>query len=147
MASGSADLAVSPALRQRLLRVSTFVIRRAGAVLFRRGDPCAGLFLILSGRVRLVLEDCKAVFPDRVLGAGCVIGLPSAMADAPYSLTAEIVEDAELAHVTKQELTECLRGDATLSFEVMEILSHEISGTRSVIKRLRESGNGRLYSG
>jgi len=52
-----------------------------------------------------------------------------------------------LAHVTKQELTECLRGDATLSFEVMEILSHEISGTRSVIKRLRESGNGRLYSG
>jgi CRP-like cAMP-binding protein len=140
MGTGPTDLAISPALRQQLLQISKFAIRQAGTVLFRQGDPCSGLFLILSGRARLVLEPRNAVLPDRILGPGCVLGLPSVMAGQPYSLTAELVEDAELAHVTQQELTECLRGNPALSFEVMEILSREISGTRSAIKRIGNSG-------
>jgi CRP-like cAMP-binding protein len=143
MAFGSDDQAISPALRQQLLQISKFAIQRAGTVLFRRGDPCAGLFLILSGRVRMVLEPSIAVFPERVLGPGCVLGLPSVMAGAPYSLTAVVVDDAELAHVTQQELTECLRRDPELCFDVMEMLSHEISETRTAIKRVGSSANAR----
>jgi len=143
MASRSNDLAVSSALRQQLLQISTFAIRQAGTVLFQRGDPCAGLFLILNGHVRLVLEPSNPVFPDRVLGPGCVVGLPSAMAGAPYSLTAEVVEDTELACVPRPELTECLRRNPELCFEVMEMLSREISGTRSAMKRIGSSANAR----
>lgn len=147
MALGPTDSAVSSALRQELLQISKFAIRRAGTVLFRRGDPCAGLFLILSGRVRMVLEPSIAVLPERVLGPGCVLGLPSVMAGAPYSLTAEVVEDAELAHVTQQELTECLRRNPERCFEVMEMLSREISDTRTAIKRIGTSGNAGSHSG
>jgi CRP-like cAMP-binding protein len=146
MASRSDGLAISPALRQELLQISQFAIRRAGTVLFRRGDPCSGLFLILSGRVRLILEPSIAVFPDRVLGPGSLLGLPSVMAGAPYSLTAEVVEDAELAHVTQQVLTGCLRESPELCFEVMEMLSHEISDTRTAIKSLGNSGSARHNS-
>jgi CRP-like cAMP-binding protein len=143
MAFGPDDLAISSALRQQLMQISKFAIRKAGAVLFRRGDPCAGLFLVLNGRVRLVLDTPSEVFPERVLGPGCVIGLPSVLAGAPYSLTAEVVEDAEFAHVTQEDLTECLRGNTALSFEVMEILSREISGTRSAMKRSGAPGNAK----
>lgn len=145
MASKPADQAISSALRQQLLQISKFAIRRAGTVLFRRGDPCAGLFLILSGGVRMVLEPSVGVFPDRVLGPGCVLGLPSAMAGEPYSLTAEVIEDAELAHVTQQKLTECLRQDSQLCFEVMEMLSREISDTRTAIKRTGSAGSARSH--
>jgi len=143
MAFRSDDLAISSTLRQQLLQISKFAIRRAGTVLFRRGDPCAGLFLILNGRVRLILEPSIAAFPDRVLGPGCVLGLPSVMAGEPYSLTAEVVEDAELAEVTQQKLTECLRHGPELCFEIMEMLSREISSTRTAIKRIGNSGNTR----
>ncbi|HUB02862.1 MAG TPA: Crp/Fnr family transcriptional regulator [Terriglobales bacterium] len=143
MALASHDLAISSALRQQLLQVSTFAIRPEGAVLFRCGDHCAGLFLILSGRVRLVLEPSNPVLPDRVLGPGHLVGLPSAMAGAPYSLTAVVVESAELACVSRPELTACLRSSPELCFEVMEILSREISGTRSAIKRIGSSPTAR----
>jgi len=146
MASRSHDLAISSALRQQLLQISQFAIRKAGTVLFRRGDACAGLFLILSGRVRLILEPSFAVFPDRVLGPGCVLGLPSVMAGQPYSLTAEVIENAELAQVAQPELTECLQRAPDLCFEIMEMLSREISETRTAIKRIGNSGNARLRS-
>lgn len=146
MALRSDDQAISHALRQQLLQISKFAIRRAGTVLFRRGDPCAGLFLILSGRVRMVLEPSITFLPERILGPGCVLGLPSVMAGAPYSLTAEVVEDAELAQVAQQALTECLRRDPERCFEVMEMLSHEISDTRAAIKRIGNSGNARLHA-
>jgi CRP-like cAMP-binding protein len=141
MASGSDGLVVSAALHERLLLISKIVSRPKGTVLFRRGDACHGLFLVRRGRVRLVLEPASRLFPDRVLGPGCVVGLPSAVAGSPYSLTAEVVQDAELAWAERHEVTECLRRNPELCFEVMDILSREISGTREVLKRTSSSPN------
>jgi len=134
MVSTSDGLIVSSALSQQLSLISTALSKRKGEMLFRRGDACAGVFLIRQGKVRLSLDDTTAFFRPRILGEGSVVGLPAAVANAPYSLTAEVVEDAELACVPQKVLADCLRQNAALCFEVMDILSHEISTTRSVIK-------------
>ncbi len=134
MGSGSECFVVSAALREQLLVLSTAVYRPKGAVLFRRGDACAGIFLICSGRVRLALDVADSAFRPRILGAGCVVGLPSAVGGSNYSLTAEVLDDAELACVSQEALTDCLRQNSVLCFEVMNILSHEISETRSALK-------------
>jgi CRP/FNR family transcriptional regulator len=134
MGSGSDGLVVSAALRDQLLALSTPVSKPKGAILFRRGDACAGVFLICSGKVRLSLEAAGTAFRPRILGAGSVVGLPSAVGGSHYSLTAEVLEDAELACVSQNALTECLRQNSVFCFEVMSILSHEISETRSVLK-------------
>jgi CRP-like cAMP-binding protein len=144
MRAGSDGLVVSSALREQLLGLATAVSRPKGTVLFRRGDACAGVFLICTGRVRLSLDATNPAFPSRILGAGCVVGLPSAVACSNYSLMAEVIEKAELACVSQKALNDCLRQNSKLCFEVMNILSHEISAARSAIKH---SGGFRPHNG
>jgi len=135
MGSDPGRMVASPALRKKLLSIGALIAKGEGTVLFRRGDPCVGVFLICKGRVRLALDDTDALFPPRVLHEGCVLGLPSAVGGSSYSLTAEVVEKAELACVSQQALTDCLRLNAQLCFEVMSLLGHEVAEARTVIKQ------------
>lgn len=141
MGSSSDGLVVSAALREQLLALSTTVSKPKGAMLFRRGDACAGMFLICKGKVRLSLDDTNTVFRPRIMGEGCVVGLPAAVAGTTYSLSAEVIESADLACVPQTTLGDFLRQNSSLCFEVMSILSHEISETRSAIKN-----SGSLHS-
>jgi CRP-like cAMP-binding protein len=52
----------------------------------------------------------------------------------PYSLTAEVVQDAELAFVPRQAVLDILHKDSVLCFQVMEMLSGEISHIRNAFK-------------
>ena len=135
MAGGPGDLVVSPGMREQLLRLATCTSKPKGTVLFRHGDAVRGLFLICSGKVSLALDGVNAAFPPRILRAGSVVGLPATVAGSPYSLTAKVIEDAELAFVPREALVDCLRQNPQLCFEVMDMLSGEISGTRSVLKQ------------
>lgn len=135
MAERPGDLVVSSAMQEQLLLLGTTLSKAKGTVLFRHGDAVLGVFLILSGKIRLALDGASSSFPFRILGPGSVAGLPASVAGSPYSLTAEVVEDAELAFVPRLALLECLQKNPQICFEVMDILSREISQTRSVIKR------------
>jgi CRP-like cAMP-binding protein len=135
MAERPGDLVVSPAMQEQLRVLGTALSKAKGSVLFRHGDPARGVFLICSGKVRLSLDGANSSFPPRVIGPGSVAGLPASVAGSPYSLTAEVVEDAELAFVPRVALLEWLQRNPQLCFEVMDILSGEISQTRSVLKR------------
>ena len=134
MAAKPGDLVVSPAMREQLLRLATAMSKAKGSILFQHGDAVLGLFLIRSGKVRLALDGANSSFPSRVLGPGSIAGLPATVAGSPYSLTAEVIEDAELAFVPRLALLECLQQNSQLCFEVMDMLSGEISQTRSVLK-------------
>ena len=135
MAAGPGDLVVSPAMQEELLRVATSIFKVKGAILFRHGDAVSGLYLIRRGKVSLTLDGANSAFPPRILGAGSVAGLPATVAGSPYSLTAQVLEDADLAFVSREAVVECLRQNPQLCFEVMDMLSGEISGTRFAIKQ------------
>jgi CRP-like cAMP-binding protein len=129
------ELTVSQAMKEELLHLGTVVSRRKGTILFARGDAVTGVFLVRGGKVLLALDKINTAFPPRTLGVGSVIGLPAAVGGSPYSLTATVVEDAELTFVPRDALVDCLKQNPSLCFEVMEILSREISGTRYALKR------------
>lgn len=129
------DLGVSLAMQEKLLLLATALSKAAGTILFRHGDAVLGAYLIRSGKVRLALDGVNSTFPPRILGSGSVVGLPATVAGSPYSLTAQVIEDAELAFVPRAALLECLQHDPQLCFEVMDILSGEISETRSALKQ------------
>ena len=135
MAAGPGDLVVPPEMREQLLRLATCTSKAKGTILFRHGDAVRGLFLIRSGKVSLALDGANASFPSRILGTGSVVGLPATVAGSPYSLTAQVIEDAELAFVPREAVVDCLRQNPQLCFEVMDMLSGEISGTRFALKR------------
>ena len=135
MAAGPRDLVVSPAMQEEFLRLADVIFKAKGTILFRHGDACSGLYLIRKGRVSLALDGANCAFPPRLLGAGSVVGLPATVAGSPYSLTAQVIDDAELAFVPREAVVECLRQNPQLCFEVMDMLSGEISGTRFAIKQ------------
>ncbi len=135
MAEVPRHLVVSSAMQEQLLSVATVVFKAKDATLFRHGDAVIGLYLIRKGKVSLSLEGANPSFPPRILGPGSVVGLPATIAGTPYSLTARVVEDAELAFVSRDALLDCLRINPPLCFEVMNMLSGEISGTRLAVKQ------------
>lgn len=134
MATLTRDLIVSAELKDQLERLATIVSKPNGAVLFRRGDAAAGVFLIRRGKVSLGLDCNTPAYPARILGPDSVVGLPATVAGAPYSLTAEVVEDAQLGFVPRAAVMDCLRSHPQLCFQVMDILSGEISEIRSAVK-------------
>jgi CRP-like cAMP-binding protein len=134
MAGSGTNLIPSVELKERLLSLATLVSKPKGTILFRRGDRVSGLFLILRGKVSLGLESESSVFPTRTLPAGCIAGLPGTVSGNPYSLTAEVIQDAELAFVPRKAVLDILHQDSVLCFQVMEMLSGEISQIRSALK-------------
>jgi CRP-like cAMP-binding protein len=135
MVASGRNLIPSAELKAELECLATVVSRPKGTILFHRGDVVSGLYLILRGRVSLGLDAESPVFPTRILAPGCIAGLPATVSGNPYSLTAEVVQDAELAFVPRDAVLDCLRRSPRLCFEVMEMMSGEISHIRSAFKR------------
>jgi CRP-like cAMP-binding protein len=135
MATQGTNLIPSPELKAELQRRATIVFKPKGTILFRRGEDVSGLFLIHSGRVSLTLDCETTLYPPRILGPGAIAGLPATVSGNPYSLTARVVDDAELAFVPRDAVVQCLQNNPTICFEVMDMLSGEISDIRSAFKQ------------
>lgn len=127
------SLEAGPELRKQLCAIATAVDKPAGEVLFRRGDPVKGAYLVLDGTVWMGQDEEEARYPGRLLSAGCVLGLPATLSGEPYSLTAKVREDARLALVPRAAMLHLLHDDANLSLEVLRVLSEEISEMRAIL--------------
>jgi CRP/FNR family transcriptional regulator len=127
-------LLVANDLNTELDRMATTLAKPVGTVLFRRGDQPSGIFLIHDGKVRLTLDDKARLYPPKVLGSGSIVGLPATLSGSPYSLTAEVVDDAEVGFIPRQILMNYLRANPAACFELMQTLSEEISDMRAAIK-------------
>jgi CRP-like cAMP-binding protein len=130
---GLADFSLPPELKTELERIATTVAKTAGSTLFRRGDQVLGAYLVRSGKVKLSLESRQALHPSRVVGTGCIVGLPATMSGAAYSLTATVEEDAELGFVPRESFLKLIATDTSLCFQAMDLLGQEIAGIRSAM--------------
>lgn len=125
--------------KRHLIANGTPDARDRSAYLFRRGDPVAGIFLITDGVVRLGMDGNPASFPWREVGPGSVVGLPATLSDASYSLTAQVVEDCRLIFVSRQSLIDLLRQKPDLCFQVISILTEELTQTRTALEHVRKA--------
>ena len=73
-----------------------------GSVIFRRGEPCRGLYIVDYGRVKLALATPhgseKVV---ELVGPGGCVGGVSILLDRPHVFTAETLTDTRLVMVAK----------------------------------------------
>ena len=122
-------------LRKKLQSIGRPERKEKGAVLFRTGQPCRGAFLIRSGQVQLSLEGASHLCPERIVQPGAVIGLPAAFSGEPYSLTALTKTACRLDFIPRAELLDLLRRTPRAGFEIIRVLSEEISQMRNVARR------------
>lgn len=121
-------------LAEALAAHSTPVGSERGRVLFRQGEPCAGIYLVRSGRVLLTMTSTANQTCLRFAsGADSVLGLPEMLAGEPFSLTAMAQPGSQVGFVDADSLQGLMAADATLSLKVLEVLALQAHQTRQAI--------------
>jgi CRP/FNR family transcriptional regulator, polysaccharide utilization system transcription regulator len=115
-----------------ILRNSETVHAKAGTTLFREGEKVRGMYLVVSGKVDLLLHSAGLVSMQRQAMPGCLLGVPASINHHPYSLTAKVCEEAELRFVSTQELAKLMKAEPTLTMQLVTMLSEEVRAMRKV---------------
>jgi CRP-like cAMP-binding protein len=122
---------VAPADLQRAVEgVASEFAASPGEVFFRIGESRKGVFLVVSGEVRLSLDDEEI---SMTAGPGSLLGLPATVRDNTYTLTAEAVTDVRVAHVDHDRMRNLLNSDAKLCFDAVQVLGEELQAVRRAL--------------
>lgn len=125
---------VDTELETKLLGKARNISMQAGALLFNQGDAVTGVYILSKGRARLTLRSIDGkIHLEEIVGRGGLLGLPAAISGTPYSLTAEVLSDSELAFLSREELVRLMQSDVSLSLKLVELLSQEVRAMRDVI--------------
>ena len=98
------------------------------AVLFRRGEPARGVYLIRQGTVMITADGGR----QRRAGRGWILGLPATFSGEPYSLTATTAAACELAFIPRAKVIEFVRLHPSLALHLLEVLAAEVSEIRGI---------------
>lgn len=120
-------------VKSELDRIATTVNMPAGTILFRCGDPAAGVFLVRKGSVRLTLDSADTIFRPRLAGPGEALGLPATLTGS-YSLSAQVVEDAEIGYVATPRVQALLECSPRLCLLATRLMSNEIARMRAALR-------------
>ncbi|MGH3190477.1 MAG: patatin-like phospholipase family protein [Streptosporangiaceae bacterium] len=104
----------------------------AGEEIFRQGDAGEGLFLVVSGRLRLWVaaeggDDARA--PERVLydlGRGAIVGEMALLTDRPRAATVRAVRDSDLLLLRVSSFRSLLERSPALVTGVMRLLADRL---------------------
>ncbi|MGB8882041.1 MAG: cyclic nucleotide-binding domain-containing protein, partial [Solirubrobacteraceae bacterium] len=98
----------------------------AGEVIFRQGDAGQGLFLVVSGRLRVsVAGDIPGDGPERMLydlGRGAIVGEMALLTDRPRAATVSAVRDSDLLLLRVSSFTSLLERSPALVTGMIRLL-------------------------
>ena len=98
----------------------------AGEVVFRQGDAGDGLFLVVSGRLRVTVAagDTERVLHD--LGRGSVVGEIALLTDRPRTATVHAVRDSDLQLLRAPVFQELAERSPALMSGMMRLLADRL---------------------
>ena len=115
------------------------VVRRVdrGEVLLAHGQPSAGVFIIVAGRVRigLISADGREVTLG-MLGPGDVLGEMSVLDGGDVSADATALDDGVLLSIERTRFLRLLRENGDLCLRLMAVLSQRLRRSNSVLEDL-----------
>lgn len=142
---GCSSFQLSPQLLKALEPLATATNAVAGQAIIEQGTPCRGVYIIGTGLVRLsmIVElQNKEIF-QRLLGPGCVVGLPAVLCSQPYTFSARCQGDCMLGFIEPSALQEFLRIHPLFCMEVVRLMGQELSEMnqrRTNFDKCRECG-------
>ena len=101
-----------------------------GATIMVAGDQTDSLYIILSGRLKVMMSDAegKEVILS-ILGPGEFFGEMGLIDDSPRSASVLAIEPCELLSIAKRDFNKCLADNFEMAMAVM----------RGLVRRLREA--------
>jgi len=118
---------------EQLRMLATLVSRRSatrGSIIMAAGDPTDSLYIILSGRLKVMMSDAdgKEVILS-ILGPGEFFGEMGLIDDAPRSASVVAIEPCELLVITRRDFKKSMAENTEMAMAVM----------RGLVRRLREA--------
>lgn len=110
---------------------------RRGELLFSEGDPCTGLFLVASGKVRIF--KVSAAGREQVLA---VEGPGSSFAELPvfdggaYPASASALEDAEILFISRKDFQNFCREHPDVALKVIAVVGSRLRRLVGIIEEL-----------
>jgi CRP/FNR family transcriptional regulator len=108
-----------------------------GELLFNEGDPCTGLFLVASGRIRIF--KLSAAGREQVLA---VEGPGSSFAELPvfdggnYPASASALEDAEVIFISRKDFQAFCREHPEVALKVIAVVGSRLRRLVGIIEDL-----------
>ena len=115
---------------QEIRALATRVVKRRfprGELLFAEGDPCTGLFLVASGKIRIF--KLSAAGREQALA---VEGPGSSFAELPvfdggnYPAAASALEDAEVFFISRQDFQNFCREHPDVALKVISVVGSRL---------------------
>ena len=118
---------------EQLRTLATLVSRRSvtrSSIVIAAGDPTDSLYIILSGRLKVMMSDAegKEVILS-ILSGGEFFGEMGLIDDAPRSASVVAIEPCELLSISKRDFKRCLADNFEMTMALM----------RGLVRRLREA--------
>ncbi|HUJ87153.1 MAG TPA: Crp/Fnr family transcriptional regulator [Burkholderiales bacterium] len=119
-----------------------------GTVLYRPGDPCSGIHVVVSGHVKVALGTAAGA--EKVVelaGPGQTLGETAVFLDRPHKTSAEAVSDSCLLHLAKERVFSALQNHPRFAQRIIASLSHRLDRFISDLESLTlHSGTERVVA-
>ena len=113
-----------------------------GGVVFRQGEPCAGLHVVVEGQIKLALENARG--DEKVIeliGPGSSFGETALLLGEPHAMLAEAIADTVLIQLGRDAVLEEVRRNADFSGRMLQAVC------RRLAQRTRDLESVTLHSG
>ena len=95
--------------------------------LFSQGHPARGVFVLCQGRAKLsVSSESGSQLTLRIVGPGEVLGLSAALVGGVYEMTAQLLDNAEVAVIKRKDLLTFLHQHRDACLQVVNQLSQDL---------------------
>ena len=122
----------------RLLAEPAFAEYPKGTVVFKEGDPCDAIYLIISGRCEsLVRGDNGVSLVEEVFGTGDTLGERSLLNYEPYRTTVTVVTHSVLLRIPSAEMRGLFADDPSIAGRFAQTVTGRVRRVRE-----REYGRG-----
>lgn len=115
---------MSPVEIERIAQGARELDLARGEMLFKRGDACNGLYVVIHGRIKLALTSPQGIEKVvELIGPGQSFGEAVMFMDKPYPVFAQALSDTLVMHIGKQVIAGGIDSDPVFCRKMLAGLS------------------------
>ncbi len=106
-----------------------------GQRIITKDESADKAFLILSGRVKVFLEDGSKIVELATLGKGEIFGESAIFTGEPYGANVEAAEDTELQIITPESFKSMMEGTDPIINTLLHLLLKRLKATNEALMK------------
>jgi CRP/FNR family transcriptional regulator, cyclic AMP receptor protein len=107
--------------------LKSLILYPRGTTLLSQGHPARGVVVLCQGRAKLsVCSESGSQLTLRIAGPGEVLGLSAALVGGIHEMTAQLLDNAQVAVIKRKDLLEFLHQHRDACLQVVNRLSQDL---------------------